>query len=366
MSKETTVISKAEIIDTISPNRSGTFKANVAALPASETTINYTSPFGTNGEGGFLAIPLQSVPILVCQPAGETEWYYLGSTFVSSPGQEEGDKIPDATLNSMEQADPNLYRARGVPMRQSFRGPRGGGISIEEEYNPKFFNLKTELKSAGASKVSVNNSPEIDSIIIDSGNGSKITVASNPKTSGVASKSVQIETKGPQKYINTESQTDIVVKEAGRELQFLNYGTGEGGAEGITEAGNVNIQSAYKDVNVFSRAATGRIFIECIKEDGQNQLIQIETNGTDGAIVIKTQGDIRMAAGGNIDLSAGQQIRMSSGGKYSISSDTVDIQTAGTTSIDAPDIQLANGANPSPPSTEGQQSTYGNEGITTY
>ena len=362
------VISLAEVRDTVDVNRNGSFLARIAALGNTEERINYVSPYATNQEGAFIAIPEVGTQILVCQPTSTSEWYYLGATFSPEPGQVEGDLIPDAEVYPMARADHRVYDARGVPMRQSFKGANGGGLTMSEEYNPTFISKKTELHSEVNKKVSLVDSPAIDSIILDSGNGSKITLSDNPQNQSIPARAVQVESVGPQKYINVESQTDIVVID-GRELQVLNNSTGSNAPEDSpSRSGNVNIQSKWKDVNIFTQAKEGRIFIECLNTNGNNQVIQIETNGGQGdTIVIKTKGDIRLDAGGNIDMKAGGQIRMESGGTYSINSGgSLEVNSTGTANIEAPTVNLANGAAPSPPVVTGQQSYYGNEGVTTY
>ena len=252
-------------------------------------------------------------------------------------------------------------------MAVQLTGAGGGGIGVTEEYNPDFINNKTELKSNVNKKISLSDSPAISAIIIDSGNGSTIKLGDNPGAGTLPARSIEIESVGPQKYINIESQTDIVVKD-GRELQLINNSTGINAADEdeVPKTGNVNIQSKWRDVNVFTQAEAGRIFIECLNENGSNQVIQIETNGAEGAIVIKTKGHIRLEAGRNIELVAGEQIIMQSGGKTSLNSNNLDIAAGGTANIDAGFIHLAEGASPTDPSVPTNQSTYGNTGITTY
>tara|TARA_R110000803_G_scaffold62612_1_gene122963 strand:+ start:961 stop:2052 length:1092 start_codon:yes stop_codon:yes gene_type:complete len=360
------IISLAEVRDTADASRSGSFLARIVELGNEEKRVKYVSPFASNGEGAFIGIPMVGVQILVCKPGQGDDWYYLGSTFEPEPFQVEGASLADATVYPLERANSVLYRSRGVPMAVQLTGPGGGGISVTEEYNPKLINNKTEIRSNVNKRITLSDSPAIDAITLTSGNGSKITIADDPQNSSIAAQSVQIETVGPQKYINTESQTDVLVGSAGRELQLLNMASGIEWGPGIP-CGNVNIQSKWRDINVFTQAEQGRIFIECLNENGSNQVIQIETNGDGGAIVIKTKGDIRLDAGGNIEMKAGGQIRMQSdGGATNITCPTLEVAVVGNANIDAATIQLANGANASPPSVEGTQSTYGNTGITTY
>jgi len=373
-----TAISTAEVSrdGTIDPDRNGTFKAKIKAIGDAETLISYVSPFATNGEGGFIAMPTPGVEILVCKPAGSSSWYYLGSTFTPEPLQGEvegtGGTPPDAEIKPMLRVDPQMYRAKGTPMRQVFKGADGGGLTISQEQNEKFMNKKVELTSAIRKKVSLIDSRDEDAIIIDSGNNSKITLTSDPAKEHEGAKAmpaqmVQIETNGPQKYLNYESQTDMVVLRGGRELQILNYANGEEAEP--EKGGNVNIQSCWKDVNIFTQAEAGRIFIECLHEDGDNQVIQIQTNGDTGdGINIITPGNVSISAK-NIGISAEDDINMKAGGVINIEADgDLSLKAGGTVWSDGgPDIRLnEGGSSPASPSIGSAESTYENEGITTY
>jgi hypothetical protein len=181
----------------------------------------------------------------------------------------------------------------------------------------------------------------------------------------MAARSIQVESVGPQKYINTESQTDIVVGAGGRELQVLNNANGVPWGEGV-QAGNVNIQSKWKDVNVFTQAEQGKIFIECLNENGSSQEIVIETNGTGGGITIKTKGAVNIAAGEDINMKADGNINIDCQ-KYSVNCTKVDIECGGGVDIDGSVINLASEtASPTAPSIPSPQSKYQNTGVTTY
>ena len=114
-----------------------------------------------------------------------------------------------------------------------------------------------------------------------------------------------------------------------------------------------------------SRGCSGRIFIECLNEQGANQQIVIETNGAGGAITIKTNGTVNIAAGEAINMEA-PEVNI---GCTKFSVDAGDIQMQGNqVNIDPGigNIQLANGANPETPTIPSPQSLYGNTGVTTY
>lgn len=358
-------ISLAEVRSRVDPGRSGAFRAKVDAEGNDEQTVYYVSPYGSNGAGGFVAVPEVGTRVLVCKPTGATSWYYLGSTFSQEPREVEGGKIPDTEAMPLERIDPEMYKARGIPMRYVFKSPQGAGLTMSDEYNPEYFNRKVELVSTQNKKVVLHDAPGVDSIQIDSGNGSRITLTDDPQNQSLAARSIQVESVGPQKYICSESQTDVVVGEGGRELQLLNNANGVSWGDSAN-AGNVNVQSKWKDVNVFTQAEQGRIFIECLDSGGSNQQIVIETNGSNGAITIKTNGTVNVAAGEAINMEA-PNINIGCD-RFSVNA-AVDIQMQGQqVNIDpgAGTVQLASGAAPTSPTIPSPQSTYDNTGVTTY
>jgi len=365
MKQSDTIISLAEVRDRVDLGRSGAFTAKIDSLGNKEETVYYASPYGSNGEGAFIAVPEEGTTVLVCQPKGSSSWYYLGTTFMPEPKETTGGSIADTELMPVERADPRMYAARGLPMRYIMKSPEGQGLTISDEYTPEYINKKVELESSLGKKVTLHDSPAVDSIVLDAGPGSRIILSDNPNNNELAPKGLQVETTGPQKYLNLESQTDVVVGAGGRELQLLNN------ADGILygeagQAGNVNIQSKYKDVNVFTQAEQGKIFIECLNENGSNQHIVIETNGAGGGITIKTKGAVFINADDSINIDSGADINMKSLGKISMESNSLDIRS-GPINIDGDVINLAsNLAQPNPPGISNQTSQYGNTGITTY
>ena len=358
-----TKICFAEVRDRTDPSRSGVFYAKIQDEGNDPHPVYYVSPYGSNTEGAFIAIPEVGTYILVCQPKGSSDWYYLGTTFTPEPRDAEGSKIPDADVMPLERVNPYMYRARGKPVRYMFKSPFGAGLTIADEYNPNFSNRHVELKSSRKKKLVLHDSPAIDAVLLDSGNGSRIILTDDPQNQSFPARAIQVESVGPQKYINTESQTDIVVGEAGRELQVLNNANGVPWGE-ETNSGNVNVQSKWKDVNVFTQAEQGRIFIECLNEEGSNQQIVIETNGEDGGIVIKTNGKIDLAAQ-DINMKA-TNVNIDCN-NYSVKASKYDLQCDGGVDIDGSVVNIAGGtAQATSVSTPDPQSTYDNTGVTTY
>ncbi len=361
------IISLATVEDTTDVSRNGCFACRINELGGQEKDVHYVSPYASNEEGAFIAIPELGTQILVCKPGSTSDWYYLGATFSPEPMQSEGDIVPDAELPPLERALPNLYRSRGVPMQITMKTPNGAGMLVSEEYTENYVNRKTEIHSTVNKKISLNDSPGIDAIVLDSGNGSKITLSNDPHNCSTTARSIEVDSVGPQKYINRESQTDVVVGPGGRELQLLNQASGIEWGPGIP-CGNVNVQSKWRDVNVFTQAKQGRIFIECLNEQGSNQVIEIQTNGSDGAIRIKTKGKVDIE-GKNIGINATQNINMKAGGVVNIESGgNMSLKSGGTVYGDgSPDIRLNEGGSQSAnPNIGNDESLYNNTGVTTY
>ena len=396
---EGTTICLAEVTSTYDPKKAGIFWAQLF-LDGHEAPIqvHYCSPFVTRTEGGFIAVPVQGNTILVCKPALSEQFFYLGSTFLAEP---TADASPAAFLKEkletplgaerplFLQADPDNSKAAGVSTRSLFKGPYGGGLLISESYNDakQTFDWRTELNSPCGKKVSLVDSPGVDSIIIDSGNNSKITLTNqhmalvgNPSMLAPGMSKIQVESSGDQLFESVQGTTDLRIKD-GKELNIINSSTGNHKPVGPptqvgppfwlpptfpisypsnAEYGNVNIQSNFKDVNIFTDTAppvplkkdnynaarghgTGRIFLECLNTEGTQQVIQLRTRGggagianppaprlgnltdygsggcvirikSSGKVEIEAAGDIEIYGKGNVNMAAKGDLNLSAGG----------------------------------------------------
>jgi len=410
-------ISLAEVTDRLDPNRNHGFWAKISGEGEQDKFIQGTSPYMGGAGGGFVGhIPGIGVTVLVVQPEAGGEWYYLSSTFKQEP------RTTNEGINAFSELPPaqrvvdvagESGAGVGIPHILAFQDDDGNGIkfvrqkrarltaeqALHQEYDefgnavsipdedPSIvqpaMNIKTEIYSSAGKKISLIDSPGIDCIILDAGNKtgtSKITITGDSAdaiSQGIVADMVQIETTGPQKYINTDNQTDIVVGTGGRELQILNNAaviagqnaTVEWGEESGLLCGNVNIQSKWKDVNTLSLAQNGRIFIECLDPSGiaNGQRIEIQTHGTNGEIIIKTNGKVGIE-GENIDIKANTNINMKAGTDVNIQAGgQISLLAAGMVAVDGAPIQLNNGdSKPSNPVVNPVGNSYGSRGITTY
>jgi hypothetical protein len=368
-------ISLAEVREQFDPDRNKKFIAKIRSLGDAEKVINWTSPFSSGGLGTISTpIPAKGVTVLVCQPEGSDSWYYLGST-----GKKSIDN-PNTAIDPYE--DTVAPFNRGVDVGGKIKGGTGlqddtviqndlgCGLELSQTRGKKNQVIHTKTYTPQGKKVLVSDSPGIDSVIMDSNNGSKITVTSEPQGQlGLASQSVQIDTVGPQRFFNYEDQTDILVED-GRELQILNNSTGFNKGVGSTSEhyGNVNLQSKWRDINIFTQAESGRVFIECLKEDGVNQVIELQTHGPDSTIRIIATGkvdisadSVGIAATNSIDIRSEGNLNLAAGGAVNIQSGSGDINA------DGPQINLNSGnSSPAVPNIGDDESYYGTKGVTTY
>jgi hypothetical protein len=284
----------------------------------------------------------------------------MGTTFRPEPYSKDGRVTPDKTVPPISRAEPRLYSKYPLPERYFFKSPNGAGLTIAENTDLAAMNKYVELKS-GVSKpkrIKLDDTPSKDHILLDTGNDASIEITSAPELpSNKPSRAILVESQGPQKYINNGSQTDVVVTTGGKELQIVNTANGilngvpnwpipvrvpggVGAVSPIKPNGNINIQSTNRDVNVFTKSTSGRIFIECLNAAGINQQIVIETNGVGGGIVIKTNGKVSVEALQGIDMCTAGLINMSCT-SFNLTCANMNVAALTTMNLDAPLINLA-------------------------
>ena len=384
---------KATVDDVTMFDGQGTFVGHLQDT-GEEINIYYVTPYGSPGEAGFIGIPEPQTNILVCRPSGSKEWFYMGSYFgvPSQPTSDEvgksksavsvkdrngtvvrdkngnpinfGKKEPQTKQEKAQELikQQNIEPASDNEPKSNFektsgndtsvsnqsdkiliKWQNGHGLEISDTKNgTTVFDVKTELTSSNKKKITLHDSPSIDSIKLDSGNDATITLTQNPDRLGSNAGAIEVDSKGPQIHISRESEMEIRVGGGGRELNIINSANGVayGKIAGvpflnpIIPAGNVNIQSDRGDVNIMSNSPyTGRIFIETLSPVGQRQLIKLGTAGADGSIVLQANSIVLDATGpgGVIDLNApaGVFINGGLGGVHTTTSGSVEV-LAGT------------------------------------
>jgi len=338
------ILSLAEIRSSISITKAGTFSAHVHKDNAKRTII-YTSPFKSGGEGGFVGIPNKGQTILVCKTTKRDPWYYISTVFSPPKGFGDGTDVSDIT-HPLDDIDNKVYKARGVPMRTIWATDSGHKITLSDEYNPNYFNKRLDIKSGVGKRLSLLDSPDQDYIVLRNEHHDGIKISSE-KNEKMAAQSVEIESRGPQKLICREAQTDIWVTE-GRELNIVNNSTGIfKDPNDPQKFGNINIESAQKDINIRTKSQSGRIFIQALGPNaamgadlGENpQLITIRVAGAakgdvQPSVQIISTGNVGVHADKNITVQCEEDMKFVAGGKIQMNgANGVDIDAGPAANI---------------------------------
>lgn len=374
-------IALAEVTERFDPEREGRFLANLIHKGPRTISVTLTTPwlgytFGAmNGH-----VPAKGAVVLVCQPEGTDSWYYLGASFEKEPTNLVGKVNRPYGLTPKTNRSTDIYGGAGAgtgsPNRVIFQDDAQNGLELvsEKRGDDQAFNYYTRLRSGQGKMIEMNDSPAIDSIVIQTSTGNaKITMGDDePRNDITPADSYNLTTRGPQMHFNHGSETDIVVLKGGGDLNLLNKGTGERELSNGKQAGSVNIQSDAKDVNIFAKQEysttdPAKIHIQCLNPDGQNQAIQIKING-DGVIQIQSAGKIEIDSANDIDIRAGGAINMDAGGKISMAGAGIEVDGKGTAiNLDGASIDLNSGlTSAQSPTITDIQSRFGNAGVTKY
>jgi hypothetical protein len=359
-------ISLAEVTDVTNISTSFKFKARISCLGNVELDVWYTSPYFGNKGAGFVFIPSEGQSILVLQPEGEEEFYYIGTVLEESAAELVDDPIipVEENIPPNERVDSHMYSARGKPQRLLFKDPFGNKLLLSQEYNDSYFNLKNELKSSVGKQVSLVDTPGIDSLIIKNQHGDGFVITSSP-TSQDPSRSIR-----SYAHISQEHRTALgrylVHLGDGRDITIVNTSTGqykEAGDEDDLRYGNINLESRNKDINIYSRASKnlGKIHIECT-DPNSSQIIQVRTRSGDSTIrvdsnnkiEIRSANDLHIEVGGNLNLRVGGKLSIEAGGR-------IDMKTSGQFNLDGATIDLnSQQADPDTPTMNPVESSYPN------
>lgn len=243
--------------------------------------VIYVTPYGGNGTHGLFAIPEIGTQILIAQPEGSTMWFYLGSIVKAntdvlkaegelkdSPGQNSHNLLPDD----------RIYNGLGIPQRIGMKSPLGNSLILSDDIGENYQNVYTKLKSPKGKTLVLNDSNQIDSVIIRNEHGDHIKISSTSvPANGQAARMIEIECIGPVRLISHESSVDLRVVD-GREINIENTSTGSKKNPGNPNGfGNINITSEYKDINLKVKGKDGNINI---KSEGANSKVKVESQGT--------------------------------------------------------------------------------------
>jgi hypothetical protein len=257
--------------------------------------VYYTSPY-LGKFNGLLAIPPNKSRVLICLPDNDNQWHYLCTT--TAPPMSASLSNPDTVTKNKGLPDNQLYRARGSPMRVSMSDESQNKIVLSAEYNEKFFNTKAEVISAAGKKLSLNDSPKIDCVILtnEHGDGLKISADVKPEDSSIGARSALVECNGSIDLIARKGRMNLTVLD-GTEINIINESTGaQRSGPNDSTPGNINITSNTGDINLTVKDNTGTIYLEA---QGSNGHIVLKSSGTvdiigDKGVNISSEADIKI------------------------------------------------------------------------
>jgi len=351
---------KAQVMDTMDISQEGKMKVFCEAIGDDLFDVIYVSPFYTNPQSGFIAIPEKGAEILITQVENSDEWYYLGSVVSRKRGIPDPED-PDIQTDLCRDVMPpeGIYDSRGIPQKLIWKSPMGHTITMSDQYNKDFNNVKLELRSGSGKKILMHDSADVGMILIENedklGDGIKIV---SDKSKNYPTRSILTTSHGYQVFTCKESEIKMIVMD-GQDMHFTNNSTGMNSLEEHRDkSGNINFTSKHKDINITCLKDTGRVFVKC------GEHLQLEC--VDGEVIIhaakkisiasedsihmKAKGDIRLESGGNIDIKAEANLSCEAiTGKSNL------ISEKGVCSIEGSVIYLKDGpytkavdANPSP------------------
>ena len=340
-------ISIAEVRDSVSQPGDGSFPAFVHEENCIKNII-FTSPFRAGESGGFAMFPSMGQKILVCQPttlSGKSSWHYLSTIYSPPDGLADGNEDDEEKKHPLEGLDKDFYRATGFPMRYIVKSAEDHMILLSDEESDggedgdPWVNKRLEIKSGVGKRLKLLDSPEQDAIFLVNEHRDGIKISSEPDEVSAA-QSIEIESRGPQKIICRESQTDVWVNE-GRELNLINNSTGKFKGTSAEHWGNLNLESANRDINLQGMGDGSRVFIytggggdsvttqeqtiQLLASSGRDttQIILFSGGGIGihsefGKINIESKEDINIVSEKKININGKQGVNIDAGGEGDI------------------------------------------------
>ena len=343
----------------------GSFFATFVDLMDRPLRVYMTSPFYKVNGGGQLAIPEDGDEILALYDDSSDELYYQSTIIRVAPDYHSTD------LKDFNVVPKQTYNESGKPVKVTYQNAVGAGLDITRNYNPKpdsTIVTSVSLKSEGGKKISLDDSPEMEAVIVRNQHGDGLTITGD-ETKVNPNRTVFLKSNSSQYFTSFEGQMEFRVVD-GRDIVLENNSTGSMSQtpnldfwpNGPTEQppkryGGVYLRSENGDVSISSQAQDGRIFIVTpkgriqITEDGAIQIdaesdIQIRSSGN---ISMKADGDLKLE-GANVDINAtgsltttgGSQVSMLSGGNLSADAVAINLQTGVSQAAQSPTIESNN------------------------
>jgi hypothetical protein len=330
-------IFKGHVISNTDLTETGILTVQIPELSRDPLEVTLTSPFYMMNGGGMLGIPDTGSHILVCRDPEDNRLYYL-STIISNPRNAEGGGLLDWKVIGNKY----VYTERNKPQVVTYTNQVDSGLKIHRRLLPDYIASKVDLDSENGKRISLNDSPKIDAVLIRNEHGDGIIITSD-QNDVHSERSIEVKSKGAHRYTVFQSSMELSVIE-GKDITIENRSTGLNAGRDIEgKFGNINIKSENSDININTEAEDGRIFLVTPKSR-----IQIES---DGSILIDTESDIQIRTSSNLDIKADKAIKIE-GQSLDIKTDldckidaggSFSARSSGTNSLDGSQVHFNSG-----------------------
>lgn len=348
---------KGAVTSLVDFGKSGGFRCKLGGQ-GSEVKVEYTSPFISANEGLF-SPPKVGTEVIVCEfSTGDSRGvvdstYYLVGCINKTPSDnllldtpENSDLVNNTSAkNGFSLTGPirdEIYETKGlVPEMLTFMSHSGNSLLIrdksraESEVAKAIQDTGLELKSSLKKSVKLDDSPQIDSVIITNGSDTdKIIFCSEASTtnperaSKYASNELQMHTKGPLNLNTIESSLELNVCEKGKNIELENR------AEGITkELSGAIVHTDSNWGGTFDLQDTGNEDFGCIRIHSYNRNIILVATGEDSVVRVEVPGEnskVIVKTAGTVNIKAEKKIKLDSSAEIEIVAPTVRVESNNT------------------------------------
>ena len=346
----------AKVIENFDIGRGGTIDARIAGEGAKLQPVLLSSYYNTGEKGTIKSpVPRKGSTIIVCKPTGSKFWIYLATCDGWACTGEGGDPIERRKQFFNSDVDRGTKEKGGTGFDSDLviQNDMGCGMELSQTFGTKGNKVHTKLYSGNNKYIKLNDSNPRDDIELNSGQGSSFRLTAFPTGLSSPSQGSVLDTVGPQRFINRNGKTCIMVQD-GSELNFINNSTGFNclAAANAFTAGNINIQSQSGDINLLTKSPSSKIFIECLEGEElgapANPVKEIviragaSTPGPTNKVIIEAS-EIQLTAG-NISILSNQNINVASTGTMNFTGGTgINFSSGGPINIDGATINLNSG-----------------------
>lgn len=330
---------KAEVIEAFDPFCNQGFLAKIKDHFDDFVHVNFTSPYANRGKGGLAGHgPEVGSKVIICELDNEKDQYYfIASIFDVLENTSEGDEVTEVTEKTSTEQKIKI----GDPTRTGYPGEeivlqndKGCGLRLTDVQTKNVIDERSELYTFGK-RVTVNNNPFINSILLDADvyNESETArlelVGDDPKNTTKGHHSFNLLTTGQHYYVSEEGILMQVTN--GSEINIMNdsIGTNSMSAPAL-QFGNINLQSRYRDINLFGQGPTSQIRLQTTAATPAGG-IYLDSKGGKVQIISGTAVEISAPS---ISLNALGNLSLKATGSLGLQAAKIDIKGTGPINMD--------------------------------